>query len=454
MSDFLQAVLTYFLFRLKKAAEEQQLREDKKRREAEQLELETAGKEREEQKQQELRYEQLRQVEEAKRLEEIRLEQEIRRQFELCQLQQQQQQQHQDQSQHLEANVKQPTEAPAEKDTAKPPSAHVPRRTRTKSIKEPEIQISSSHVPADQPHLLGKVRTGQVSERRNFWIRSSSADRLGETATTVSPAPRRRQLTAWHSRQQLATEDDGAESQSRPGSSLGQSRNTGSVKQLTSGLIARSKSSAALTSVAPLPPPTSRTTAWTKEKLDQQAATTSAGDSGLKSSIKLDEIKTNQVKETLSSYAARQERSGSAQPPERCPTPTSCIRQVFAENMAARRPEMERRPANAWRTRATPEPCLRLVNVSVSSRAEVAAFTTTAEATVSATTMETTISTSDMSHQEDMQGDSAKQPPSANTASRHHVEERKPDTPPAIVLPPPAPERNQSFAGEHWSRDK
>jgi hypothetical protein len=274
----------------------------------------------------------------------------------------------------------------------------------------------------------------------------------------------------WNSHSQLAnTGEDGTDSsQSRPGSALGghqqQARNTGSVKQLTSGLLARSKSSAALSSAAAFaaPPTTSRTTAWAKEKIDQHL--TASSSSGLKSSIKLDEVRTNQVSETLNTWTARQREPPAAA--DRCPTPSSCIRQGFAENHSVRRPEMERRPANAWRSRATPEPQLRLVNVSVTGKASTA-MTSTEIASSESVLVSKTAVTNMGKEKGIMEGHGGNnlektaqdgagldrpcqdnRTPSNNTGQ----EERDLGLPAAAVataaiLAPPTPERNQSFAG-------
>ncbi len=512
-------ILTFFFYRrlkegedeAKRRLEAEQLRlkeEAKKKLEAEELNLKEEARRRmeaeqlrlkEEREEQELKYQQLRLEEEAMRLEEMRLEQELRRQFELCQekqqLQQQdqqwllqQQQQQQEQQQSKQKNLNQHTQKLKKEvvttgqpepmvvgEETKAASSPAPRRMRTKSwsITDPDKGNScNSGTPADPVQLLGKVKTGQVIQRRNFWIRSSSTDRLGEAAvaaaTTSSPAPRRRQLDKWNHQPQKTDHggEDGGES-SRPGSALGHHLNTGSVKQLTSGLLARSKSTAALTSWSmsngpPLPP--SRTTAWTKEKFDQQAASASSCVvGGLKSSIKLEEVRTNQVADTLTTWTARQEGASPVPPPpaaERCPS--SNIGHGFAENLSLRRPEMERRPPNSWRSRATPEPSLRLVNVSVSGKTVTTKRSTVT--TESSVVTATTNLAAGLSEQQEASCDISREsqksvrlvgatPLPGGVYGGDEVRERREEpTSGTSVQPPPTPERNQSFAGESCHR--
>ena len=122
---------------------------------------------------------------------------------------------------------------------------------------------------------LSSIRTGQVQEKRNFWMRSTSADRVATSTPGLSPAPRRRRLdwsAAAANRQREAEEGP----ESRPGSSLGAAANTGSVRNLTSGFLAKSKSSAAVMQdevVAERGRPKHKTliqNGWTKEKYDQE----------------------------------------------------------------------------------------------------------------------------------------------------------------------------------------
>merc|ERR1712123_70460 len=110
---------------------------------------------------------------------------------------------------------------------------HIPKVAKTKSFEATQDRNEVKH----EDHL-SLIKTGQVNEKRNFWIRSTSADRLNQVS--LSPAPRRRRID-WNANKQKENDDP----ESRPGSSLGQA-NTGSVRNLSSGFIAKSKSSAAV----------------------------------------------------------------------------------------------------------------------------------------------------------------------------------------------------------------
>merc|ERR1719312_1538061 len=74
--------------------------------------------------------------------------------------------------------------------------SHIPKISKTKSFDHSQDRSQSSQRTDEH---LGKVKTGQVNEKRNFWIRSTSADRMG--GQTMSPAPRRRRIDGWNSRQ-------------------------------------------------------------------------------------------------------------------------------------------------------------------------------------------------------------------------------------------------------------
>merc|ERR1719308_16858 len=110
---------------------------------------------------------------------------------------------------------------------------HIPKVSKTKSF---DASQDRQNEMKTEDHL-SLIKTGQVNEKRNFWMRSTSADRVNQAS--LSPAPRRRRID-WNAKQK---ENDDPES--RPGSSLGQA-NTGSVRNLSSGFIAKSKSSAAV----------------------------------------------------------------------------------------------------------------------------------------------------------------------------------------------------------------
>jgi len=187
-----------------------------------------------------------------------------------------------------------------------------------------------------------------VNEKRNFWIRSTSADRIG--GQTMSPAPRRRKIDGWNNRQK-ENEDPG----SRPGSSLGQPL-TGSVKNLTSGFISKSKSSTAVMQEGERGRPRQKAipaNSWTKEKYDQQTN---------QNFLTAQEVKTNKVNETITAWGKHEQTTSGRS----TPIPSRNIGQVFSENKVAR--VENNKNANSWRTK-TPEPTVKLVNVSVEKSA-------------------------------------------------------------------------------------
>jgi len=330
--------------------ERKRMEEERKKLEAEKLRLEREKQQQEELKQQEmLRYEKLRQEEEAKRQEEIRLEHEMRRQFELHQKEQLKQQElleQQQRRQEQEKLLQLKQEEMNKQQESMQVRSHLSKLSNTKSFDHSQDKNNEPQGPASGEHL-GKVRTGQVHEKRNFWIRSSSADRMG--SQTLSPAPRRRKIDGWNCSRQKENDDP----DSRPGSSLGQA-NIGSVKNLTSGFLSKSKSSTAVAGQQEVERgrPRQRTnhgTSWTKERYDQETN---------QSFLKSNDIKTNKVNDTLTNWG-KQEHSQSGRT---TPVPSRHIGQVFSENKVAKM-ENEKN-ANSWRTK-TPEPSVKLVNVSV-----------------------------------------------------------------------------------------
>merc|ERR1719336_258399 len=237
----------------------------------------------EERKRQEAaRFEQLKKEEEAKRMEEMRLEQEMRKQYE--------QQQRREKQQRLEQEQR---EAEAARQSAQSSSVreHIPKIPKDKSFEATQDRPSEVR---HEDHL-GTVKTGQVQEKRNFWMRSSSVDRV-TPSVGLSPAPRRRRID-WTSRQR---EEEG---ESRPGSSMGQA-NTGSVRNISSGFLAKSKSSAAVMQdeMVERGRPKQRnvmTNGWTKEKYDQEVK---------QEFFKSQELKTNKVQETLQTFGKKESR--------------------------------------------------------------------------------------------------------------------------------------------------
>jgi hypothetical protein len=342
-------------------------RKELENKEADRLEMER----KEALRQQELRYERLRQVEEAKRLEEMRLEQELRRQFELHQKQQQQQQQQVIKTSITSSTTQKMTFTPADPRANEPLNVrgHLPRLSRTSSFHRVPDQQQQQQQRLDDH--LGKVRTGQVNEKRNFWIRSSSMDRLPQQAATsaASPTPRRRRLDSWKSKEigpSIGAEPCG----SRPGSALDHTSNPRNTA-VASNFIARSKSSAAVSShdaqalssgpaVAALRSlhggNSSGSAIWSKEKYDQQTTVMQQASS---SSHRFQEVRTNQVTETVTAWGSQHSLSALGRT---TPTAGRTIAQGFAESRSMM--TAQQAGAGGWRTE-TPEPLLRLVNVTV-----------------------------------------------------------------------------------------
>merc|ERR1711962_70020 len=349
--------------------EEKKRQEERRRAEEERLKQQELKMIEEEKKRQEiLRFEKLKQEEELKRQEEMRLEQEMRRQYEMqqqmrrqkeqqllleqqqleAQRQREQQfllQQQQMEQQRIEMERQKEQQLLQEQQRINQDSIgvrdHIPKVSKTKSF---EASQDRQNEIKTEDHL-SLIKTGQVNEKRNFWMRSTSADRVNQAS--LSPAPRRRRID-WNAKQK---ENDDPES--RPGSSLGQA-NTGSVRNLSSGFIAKSKSSAAvMQDEVERGRPKQRTVianGWTKEQYDQKVK---------QDFLRSQEVKTNKVTDTVQTWGKRD----SSQTGRTTPAPSRNIGEGFSENKVGKTSEDDKN-ANSWRTK-TPEPTVKLVNVSV-----------------------------------------------------------------------------------------
>merc|ERR1719232_984277 len=296
---------------------------------------------------------------------------------------------------------------------------HIPKISKTKSFEASQDRQNESKT---EDHL-SLIKTGQVNEKRNFWMRSTSADRLNQVS--LSPAPRRRRID-WNAKQK---ENDDPES--RPGSSLGQA-NTGSVRNLSSGFIAKSKSSAAvMQDEVERGRPKQRTVianGWTKEQYDQKVK---------QEFFRSQEVKTNKVNDTVQTWGKRD----SSQTGRTTPAPSRNIGEGFSENKVGKTSEDDKN-ANSWRTK-TPEPTVKLVNVSVekaigsnqnihiseNAHKQMANFMLSSSVQQEVTN---TVMTNTMSSQSSVTSHSTTSRCSADMNSQ----------------PPPAPERNQSYGGK------
>ena len=402
--------------------------EEQKRAEEERLrQLELKRQEEEVKRQELLRYEQLKREEELKRQEEMRLEQEMRKQYEI-----QQQKLKMEQEQKL---IQQQKEMASQQQNASVRD-HIPKIPKNRTF---EASQERSEAVKQEDHLHA-IKTGQVKEKRNFWMRSSSVDRLN-SVSSLSPAPRRRRID-WHANKQKENEDP----ESRPGSSLGQA-NTGSVRKLSSGFLAKSKSSAAIGQDEAMERgrPKQRTliqNGWTKEKYDQELK---------QEFFKSQELKTNKVNDTVQTWGKKESGSASGRS---TPAPSRNIGETFSENRVAKT-VTENKSANSWRTK-TPEPTLKLVNVSVEKSAgssqnihisenaqkQMASFVNSSSSSQKeelVTTYTNTMS-SQSSHMSHMSS-------SSKHSGEHQVNYVKHDTF-TSAPPPPTPERNQSLGGK------
>merc|ERR1712106_195959 len=206
---------------------------------------------------------------------------------------------------------------------------HIPKLSKTKSF---EASQDRQNEIKHEDHL-SCIKTGQVNEKRNFWIRSTSADRLNQVS--LSPAPRRRKID-WNANKQKENDDP----ESRPGSSLGQAQ-TGSVRNLSSGFIAKSKSSAAVMQdeLERGRPKQKNVIAngWTKEQYDQKIK---------QDFLKSQEVKTNKVNETVQTWGKRD----SSATGRTTPAPSRSIGEGFSENRVGKTSEVDKN-ANSWRTK-------------------------------------------------------------------------------------------------------
>ena len=403
----------------KKRMDDQRKAEEERRRQ-----LELKRKEEEIKRQELLRYEELKREEEFKRQEEMRLEQEMRKQYEF-----QQQKLKMEQEQKL---IEQQKEMEASKQNASVRD-HIPKIPKNRTF---EASQERSEAAKHEDHLLA-IKTGQVKEKRNFWMRSSSVDRLNPVSS-LSPAPRRRRID-WNVNKQKENEDP----ESRPGSSLGQA-NTGSVRNLTSGFLAKSKSSAAIVQDEVMERGRSKQrliiqNGWTKEKYDQEMK---------QEFFKSQEVKTNKVNDTVQTWGKKESGTTSGRS---TPAPSRNIGDTFTENRVAKT-VTENKSANSWRTK-TPEPTLKIVNISVEKSAgsnqnihisenaqkQMASYMSSSSSQKEETlTVNTNTMSSQSSHMSHMSS-------SSKQSGEHQVNYVKHDT---FNAPPPAPERNQSYGGK------
>ncbi len=223
-------------------------------------------------------------------------------------------------------------------------------------------QVSSGFKKSDS-HFV-QVRTGQVNEKRNFWMKST--EHLNRAHEPTS-GPRR-------TTRRLGGQDwirGGGQDGGRPGSSLGQPIDQGAVRNTVSGWgaeLSKSKSSAAVLQQQARRMGAGAVRAMSKERELQQQQQ----DLGDKHNI-MQEVNTNQVQEAVDRFGRKVTEVTAPPPPSggrSTPLPSRNIGEAFADvtdNYDEPPPVMPQRPKDKktpWRTK-TPEPALKLVNVAV-----------------------------------------------------------------------------------------
>merc|ERR1719244_94777 len=313
-----------------KAKQEEKERVEEQRRleeiaRQEQANLEERIRQEEQRKKEQKRKEEQAKLEELARLEEIRKQEKIAKMEE--QARREQQMFEQEQNRRVEQSTQ---------DQNENVRGHIPKLIKTKSFDRSQDQLHQSFKYEEH---LGCVKTGQVNEKRNFWMRSTSESRINQAG--LSPAPRRKRVD-WSATRQ----DD-----SRPGSSLGQAVDTGSVRNITTGFLAKSKSTAAVMQE-------DQTRGRSKQRVIHHNGWSKANQEE-QTKHEFTDVKTNKVNETITAWGKRDSSNSGRS----TPIPSRNIGEVIAENKVAKNAEQESN-ANSWRIK-TPEPTLKLVNVSV-----------------------------------------------------------------------------------------
>ena len=283
--------------RLRQQAEEQQ-RLEKQRIEHQKLEQQRLQQQQlEQQRVEQQRVEQQRV--EQQRVEQQRVEQQrIQQQLEQQRIEQQKlEHQQQQRAEQMRNEQKRLEQQQRHEETRQLRRSQTPSLTRRATF-EPINQ--GSNFKKAESHF-GQVRTGHVNEKRNFWMRSVSTDKLHQHE--MSPGPRRRRITG----QDWIKQD--TNQSSRPGSSLGHvigDSSNQTVKSVVSGWsdLSKSKSSAAV-----LQERGSR--AKSRERKDSWRLDQPQSDDQNKSSM-LSEAQTNQVQGTVNKWGHGQSEPASA----------------------------------------------------------------------------------------------------------------------------------------------
>ena len=210
---------------------------------------------------------------------------------------------------------------------------------------EPENRSITPTPFINRSEDLKNIKTGQVHEKRDFFIRSASTDRLQRVG--LSPGPRRRQVNNW-------IKNDPEENTSRPGSSMGQvaDQSNGNVKSVISNWgLSKSKSSAAVLEDRPGSRTGSRSRFMRNNQWNQQPRERSETPTRFI-------VDTHHVQEVANEWGKENQSVNSGRI-----TPSRTIGDSFADSKISSRNKPQ--TAAAWRNQNKDPPSIKLVNVSV-----------------------------------------------------------------------------------------
>ncbi len=320
--------------RLKQVESEERLRQEERQKRKQALREETRATEIRLQKQAKMyeeerrRYEELKRREDAARREQELLEQQMRLALEQQQLRQQQR----------------PT-----------PKLRKAQSFNNEHDLQDQIQRSDA---------FAKVRTGNVEEKRQLWQRSCSSERLSGSMSAMR-GPRRKWLGEqdWIRQQHICQKIE--DNQARPGSSLAKCSVRSTVAEWAS--LSKSQSSGAvMMEGSERHRPVSRSGSSLANKIET-ARSSQEKLYGSNKGLDMKEVKTNQVRDTVSRWGSSDDKEHEVQAKN---TPSRNIGKTFAENRIARdvarmEAAQTRHDCSTNTPRKSPEPALRLVNVSV-----------------------------------------------------------------------------------------
>ena len=156
--------------------------------------------------------------------------------------------------------------------------------------------------------------------------------------------------------------------------------------------------------------------------------------------FKSQEVRTNKVQETLQTFGKKESSAGSVSG-RSTPAPSRNIGEVFAENKIGRSAvEKSSAQANSWRTK-TPEPTVKLVNVSVE---KAAGSTQNIHISENAQRQMASFITSNTVEQQSHMTNTTNTMSSQSSVTSHSLSSSSGQ----VQQPPPAPERLESYGGK------